>query len=280
MTQPSLNSVVDYGDTMLQMPKSALRIFEMTTSEDVEVEDLVEVIQVDPTFTARLLQSVNSAANSRGIEITSIREAVTRIGMEGLAQLAAMLATVSEVKKLECNLLKIAGYWRHSLTTALIAKSLAKRFGVDADGCFLAGLLHDLGKPIEFHLLGDQMMHVLESSLLGDHEDFADAEQNLLGFSHSDVGALIGERWNLPVLVIEAIRFHHQPDLAERYVDEVAVVALANAMESLVIDDEFEDYDKFEVISGRIDQRFRLELSEVFEVLKIARASAESMMEA
>lgn len=264
---------------MLQMPKSALKIFELTTSEDTEIDDLVAAIQIDPTFTARLLQSVNSAAFSRGVEVTSIRGAVSRIGRERLAQLAAVMATVSEVKKLECKLLKTAGYWRHSLTAAITARELAIRFEIDADACFLGGLLHDLGKPVEFHLLGDRMLKVLDKTLLDDLIDISVAEEDELGFSHSEIGAQIAERWNLPSLVVESIRFHHHPERAESHPNEVAIVALANAMEAIEVDEDYEDFDHFELICERVDARFRLERSEALEIVSLARAEAKKIMQ-
>lgn len=252
MSAVSLEAVVSYGDTMLQMPRSALAIFEMALSETTEIDDLVDNIQIDPTFTARLLQQVNSPIYSRGSEVTSVRDAVMRVGREQIAQIAAVLAIASEVRKLECNLLKTSGYWRHSLTVALIAREIACAVELETEPLFIAGLLHDLGKPIEFHMLGDSMLEVLELSLMEDEPSTTEAEQAVLGFNHSEVGAQMAERWNLPLIVVESIRYHHAPERAEHHPLEVAVVALANAIEHIEIDGDYRDTDAFDAVMDRL----------------------------
>lgn len=275
MTEVSLEAVVGYGDAMLQMPRSALTIFEMALNDETEVDDLVSVIQVDPTFTARLLQQVNSPVYSRGVEVTSIGQAVNRLGREQIAQIAAVLATTAEIRKLECDLLKSSGYWRHSLTVGAIAREIGRARGLDTEPLFIAGLLHDLGKPIEFHMLGDAMMDVLEMSLMNDEPDIASAETEVLGFSHCEVGARMAERWNLPLIVLEAIRFHHAPRLAENYPDEVAVVALANAIEHIEIDEGYQDISALEGVMAGLDASYAIELEDAlaFRELGITEAA-------
>ncbi|MEM6708451.1 MAG: HDOD domain-containing protein [Pseudomonadota bacterium] len=278
VAEVTLDDIVDYGNSMMQMPKSALKVFQLALNDSTTNDQLAAAIEVDPAFTARLLQMVNSAAYSRGTEIVSIRGAVGRIGREQLAQLAAVLATASEVQKLDCDLLKFGSYWEHSLRVALICGELANRFRLEKDLVFVAGLLHDLGKPIEFHRLGDQMLEVLEVSLMDDDPELVLAEDEVLGFNHSTVGAEMATRWGLPAVAIEAIRYHHFPERAESYPTEVGVVALANAIEHIELDGDFEDTDHFLDIRDRVDAALFLEVEEAVQIQTLARARCTQML--
>ncbi|MEM1432542.1 MAG: HDOD domain-containing protein [Pseudomonadota bacterium] len=277
MSEVSLTEVVDYGAAHLSLPKSALSVFQLAVSEETTNQQLVRAIQVDPGLAARLLQKVNTPAFSRGAEVTSLEVAVARLGREQLAQLAAVLATAEEVHRLDCDLYKSQSYARHSVNVGLIAGKIANRFDLQAESIFVAGLLHDLGKPIEFHMLGDQMIEVLDQSLFSDELDLAQAEQEVLGFNHSEVGAALAQQWNLPGIIIECIRYHHRPEAAVEHPEAVAAVALANAIEHMEMEDDFEDLEAFRAMAARTAHLLPVTLEEALVWRLEALESAQKL---
>ena len=113
--------------------------------------------------------------------------------------------------------------WRHSFATALFAREAARRARVDGEAAFMAGLLHDVGKPIVLKVtadLGEQYVDVLGPTLL----------RQVLEEHHLDVGIRLAESWRLPKTVLHAIAFHHDWDRAQESRELVMTVALADSL--------------------------------------------------
>ncbi|MFK7915968.1 MAG: HDOD domain-containing protein [Pseudomonadales bacterium] len=231
--QHTLQSVFATADQTLRLPQSAVTVMELSQAEETEASQLVEAIQIDPTFVARLLRLANSPAYSRGTEVTEIDAAVSRLGFQEIGQLAIVMAAAKEFSKLESELLRTTSFWSHSLTTAVLARKKAAECGLRNGGIFVAGLLHDLGLPVEFSLCGESMIRAMDMSILADDISLLTAEQHVLGFSHPELGAKLCEHWNLPSVVVETVRHHHSPESAEHHREVVALVAWANVVETL-----------------------------------------------
>ena len=122
------------------------------------------------------------------------------------------------------------GLWKHSLACGVTSKLIAKRLGIkNIEEVFIWGLLHDLGKLIlDAHFNRDftnVVNLVQEKGLL-----IRDAEQQILGFDHAELGGIVATKWNLPPALIKAIRFHHSPPLAMESVRIAAIVHLADIL--------------------------------------------------
>ena len=231
--QLKLNTVIDKADSLLRLPDSAMRVFELTQANDTTLDTLVDAIQIDPPLVAKLLRLVNSSLFSRGRDITQIDRAVAILGYQEVGHIAMIMSAAKELEKVETELLRASSFWNHSLTTAILARHAAAQQGVQGSGTFVAALLHDLGLPIQFALCGSEMTDVLDMSLLEDDLDLVQAEQQVLGFDHTEVGAALCKRWQLPDVIEQSARYHHAPQNAALHQETVAIVAWANIVESL-----------------------------------------------
>ena len=122
--------------------------------------------------------------------------------------------------------------WKHSLITAIIAKNINKFLKLEDDeNLFSASILHDMGK-----IILDQYDHANYILALTESSDFdllqnLEAEKKYCGLNHCETGHLIADHWNLPEIISETIRYHHNPqDVAEQYRNIVAVINLANIL--------------------------------------------------
>ncbi len=99
-------------------------------------------------------------------------------------------------------------FWLHSIGTGIAAQVLARRCGHDPEQAFTAGLLHDVGKLVLAVYFEQDFTNVL---LYRDKYDclIREAEEQVLGFDHTEIGSRVARHWKLPTALISAIRFHH-----------------------------------------------------------------------
>lgn len=208
------------------LPEVAWKVLELTSDLYLGVDRLAEVISRDQTLTARILRIANSAFFQRLCEIKTVKHASTVLGnrkIRGIviaASLGGILYRSPQGRRL----------WQHALGVGLAARELAARLSttVDAEEAFVAGLLHDIGKGL-FDYQHPELF-VQAASLASADTDLStiDAERQILGIDHVEVGEQVAEAWNLPESIANAIRFHHDPSASNTHPQLCAVICLAD----------------------------------------------------
>ncbi len=216
---------------------SASSLLAITTREDHNLSEVVDIIKYDANLTAKILKVVNSAAYGLRTEITAIDRAVSLTGETALISLAMNEAADMLYQK------DLTGYegekgdlWRHNLLTGLAAKKIAPhaKDPVSIDVAFTCGLLHDIGKSIISDFLIDTSRKVIQA--LDDKKiaDYQRAERKILGIDHCDAGFELATHWNLPEPLPSAIRYHHHPaDAPQEYRTLVYTVHLGDMLAML-----------------------------------------------
>jgi putative nucleotidyltransferase with HDIG domain len=214
-----------------------MRIIEIIGDESHSNKDLVKIVSSDPVLTTRVLRIANSAAFARRTEITSLARAIMQLGEKMVVGIAIGSCATGVFTN------DLAGYgaekgelWDHSLRTAIAAREIAAyaKNPIKADEAFTAGLLHDIGKAVISEFLYLKAEKMLRKCDEGNFESFRDAEREELGTDHTEVGAVLAKRWNLPESLSEAIEKHHEPARAEeKYRNIVYAVHLGDLMSML-----------------------------------------------
>lgn len=197
---------------LLVLPHAASKVISICGDPNASADDLAMPIQSDSAVAAMVLRRANSAALAGNRRIVSIRDAVVRIGRKETRQLAITMAVYKLFDKQEKSFgFNRYMYWVHALGAGIGAKMLAERVrGIDEQSAFLAGLLHDLGKIVfDDHLNRDYREVLSKASSSG--QRVCKAEQERFMMDHAFMGARIGERWNIPKDITEAIEQHHRP---------------------------------------------------------------------
>ncbi len=174
------------------------------------------MINKDQSLTTRVLRLVNSAFYSLCTDISNVRHAIALLGFKTISQMVLSISVFDVFKGKYGEEFDRQGFWKHSIGCAVISKLIAEKVKYNSeDDCFTAGLLHDLGKVILDQYLHDEMTKVVERTRSGEIS-FVDAEQELMGITHAEIGGQIMESWNIPLPVMVAVRHHHQPLLERR----------------------------------------------------------------
>lgn len=215
---------------LVSPPGVHLKILELSRSARSSITEIGKLVAQDPNLTARLLKLVNSSYYGLSRKVDTVSRAITLIGFRELEHLVAAVSVVSSFSRISISLVNMDTFWRHSLYTALLARSLAQRCRIpDPDRLFFAGLLHDLGSLVMYHQLAKPMAELLLVAE-GDEQALYHAEMEQFGFSHAEVGAEMMDTWNLPTRLRLAVVCHHAPETAGPAGKEAAVVCLAEAM--------------------------------------------------
>ncbi len=218
-------------DGLPPFPATHAEIMKLAKSDESSSEDLAEQIQLDPSFLATILKLANSSYYGFAKKTDSLQTAVTRLGMEEIANLVMSAQVFEKLGGFEegGGGLDMKAFWKHSVGTAFAARAVAKKLQTEVDAAFLGGMLHDLGKVVFDRFFGDYYGSVIEL-VQSDQMSIHQAEMEIIGVSHAEVGGQLAKLWNFSNNFLNSILYHHQPRSARRYQRLVCVVHLADVL--------------------------------------------------
>jgi putative nucleotidyltransferase with HDIG domain len=187
------------------MPRVVVRCLEMIRRPDISLERVAKVLETDPLLAARVVRVANSARFAGLQAATNLLHAITRLGVR---ELEAVFLEAAVRQLFESSDPRIAeacrGIWRHSRAVALVAREVAVLAGAGhAEDAYLAGLLHDVGKPIVAGFLIE-----VERALIGHQTNTwltPASWVEIVQRSHRPVGVSLGKRWQMPEPVMAAL---------------------------------------------------------------------------
>jgi len=209
-----IRKIITRCDTLPSVPAIYSKIIEVLQDPECDTETIGSVIVQDTAMTAKILKLVNSSFFGHGREIVTPSEAVAYLGTDTIKSLLLFENTFSQWPDLNLKGFSVEGLWSHSLHAANAARAVATSEGAERkliDEAYIAGLLHDVGKLVLAVNLTKQYEEVLQLART-DKISMAAAERTVFGSDHADIGGYLLGLWGLPVPVIEAIMFHHNPN--------------------------------------------------------------------
>ncbi|MBI2265004.1 MAG: HDOD domain-containing protein [Armatimonadetes bacterium] len=223
--------ILDRIKDLPTLPFIATRVMEIIGDPHSSALDLANVISTDQALTAKVLRLVNSAYYGFPNPITTITHAVAILGFNTLRSLVLSVATFDLFAKRGQDLIfDRQQLWLHSLAAAVCAKSIARRIAYpNQEEMFVAGLLHDVGKVILDQYLHSEFAQAIESAKT-EKTPMYEAEKKVLGYNHAEIGKLICEKWRLPMILTEAIRYHHDVDAARDNAKIASIVHVADIL--------------------------------------------------
>lgn len=218
--------------SLVTLPDVFIRINRLVEDPNSAMADIARVAGQDPSFTVRLLRVANSSFYGFSSTVDTVQKAVSIIGTSQIRNLALATSVASAFEGLPNTLVSMENFWRHSLYCALAARILAKQARkCDPDALFTAALLHDIGGLVIFNRLPQQakeaLLLVLDSA---DELPVYQAERQVMGFDHAQVGGELARQWKLPKMLEECIEYHHDIWSAAHFPREVALVHIANIL--------------------------------------------------
>lgn len=214
---PTLPTVIERLTRLLQNPKTS-------------AEEVGKAITTDQALAAKVLKLVNSAFYGFPGRISTITHAIVILGFSTVKNvvLTASIFDAFRHKGDGGASFDLDKFWLHSIACGAAASSISKQIGgSEKEECFIAGLVHDLGKLIVCNYLPEEFNLVLrysaENGLL-----LYDAEKKIFDCTHTQIGGYLTERWNLPMNLQNAVKYHHQPSPSHDHYFITAVVHCAD----------------------------------------------------
>ncbi len=192
-------------------PEVVSRLLRKVKEPDVSMDEVALLIEADPGLGTQLLKMVNSALFGLPGKVSSVAKAVSMVGLKEIANLAISYAMAKVVKPPKVSGFDVRLFWRHSLFRGVLARSLARRAGLEPDDAFTAGLMQDIALPILLTDWFDVYRRVYEQWLEG-KDRLHRLETRELSWNHAQAGAWIAKNWELPDLLVCAIGFHVLPN--------------------------------------------------------------------
>jgi HD-like signal output (HDOD) protein len=192
--------------------------------------EIARVLEMDTDLSARLLRMVNSAFYRLASPVETISRAVTVIGMLDLRDLAMLTVARRLFTGIPGDLMNTRRFWRDAVATGVFAGLIGRRCNLlHAERVLVMGVIHNIGLLAICQHLPVQAREILFIAD-GDHEVLAAAEQEILGYTHQDVGEALLRRWRLPESLCQVAANHHRPERAEAHALEVAIVHVASVL--------------------------------------------------
>jgi putative nucleotidyltransferase with HDIG domain len=212
MHESNLERILNEVKSFPGMPATAARLMPLLQRPNAGVDQIEEILRYDPGLTANLLKLTNSAYFGLPSQIHSVRQAVLLLGWRRLLQLVMTMCMSAIMKQ------PVPGYdlprgelWRHSVSVSVAADLLVTSLSItEADEVFTAALLHDIGKMALGNYVAEDLGKINAMAAKG--ISFEVAEYVVLGMNHATIGARILENWSLPQELVNAVRWHHDPD--------------------------------------------------------------------
>ena len=212
-TRPFVEVIKEHLDSeSLNLPMFhpiALKLQGILGTKDFTIEQVVALIIKDQALTSQVLRLANSAFFSGLAKVTTITEAVVRLGAREIASVAMLASQQNSYNNLTLPELKSHSQmlWRHAIGSAIGSRWLCERTGYKqlAQEAFIAGLLHDIGS-----LLILKVVEGIQLSESGTKALSRELTTEIMGAMHADTGYELMLKWNLPELYCIIVRDHHK----------------------------------------------------------------------
>ena len=219
------NRIEKLGD-LPTLPHVVQRLASMIGRPTVSTEEIGSLIEKDQVLAAKVLRLANSPFYGFPSRIGSVPHAVIVLGLNVVKGLTLCASALSIMKDAGMDQL-----WRHSLGVAITANLLATRLEIkNHEELFVAGLLHDIGKVVLYVKWPEVGAGIKEAQRADGKRSLFDAEQDVTGLSHADIGGCLANAWHLPIMLREPILYHHNPTLSKEAPLQTAIVHVADIL--------------------------------------------------
>lgn len=200
------------AEDLWSVPAHTTKILAMLSAPETPPEAVCAEIEKDPGLSVQCLRVVNSSPYGLGSRIASLKRAVVMLGYPLTRRLVSVSALTTKLGRPHGEVdFSLRDFWRRCLSVAHGAQQVAaaSRQG-SPDEHFTAGLLHSIGKLVEYQYLRPQLRLIL-AELRATGAPWIAIERRVLGATYAEIGACLCERWRFPAPIVEAARRHLEP---------------------------------------------------------------------
>lgn len=249
------------------LPHVLIKLLNACHEDNVCFDTLTDIISKDASLSARLISVANSPAYGKAGHLTSHKQILLYLGLETIKSIAITASVqqfFSNYSKEKSHFLK--KFWKHTLYTGIVAKSLAKLTSYEnAEEAYLAGLMHDIGQLIFVNYSQKEYSSMVRSHTSND--SLLASELEKYNITHDELGAKLLQLWGVPDVMSDAIKYHHAS--AEDILEAHQLVKIINLSNKLTTSDRLSS-------ALEIDYEHRLfDLSDSVLMDVLSKATAE-----
>ena len=219
-----LNALLGQPVALPSLPRTVALLMNELAQREPSLRRLNLLFGSDPVLAARLLELANAPAHQLTRQVAGISEALVLLGSAPLQTLVSS-ATLGTAARAVPGI-NLQQFWRYSLHTAKLARSLAGVVFQNPTAAYTAGLLHGLGELL-IHLGNPQKAQSMNTLVLPLDMRRGKIEQRILGYSYTHVSAALAQRWLLPQVVVDALQYQAAPFENTAYEPLAGVIHLA-----------------------------------------------------
>ncbi len=226
-----IDQILQSIEGLAPFPMVVQRAIQLIEDPKTSAQNLVDVLQFDPSITANVLKLCNSAYFGLRKKVFSLREAIVMVGFDPLMEIILSQESLRVLKDPCIGYdLEQADLWKHSVACALLSRIISERLNQKTTLIhFTAALLHDIGKIILGQFFKDYFGQIKEL-VRENHIPFTEAEREVLGIDHAELGGKVAEHWKFPTPLLLAIQYHHTPALIPEYCEIVELISLCDVV--------------------------------------------------
>lgn len=193
------------------IPKVISDVLRLLDSQTTSMTVLNSAISKDHSLVTKILSIANSPLYGLQRKVSTIDFAILILGFSELRNIVSVLALIESFKNKSDKYLDHRDFWLHSFLIGNAAKKIAEDLGFNNSGeAFIAGFLHEIGVSI-IHRFFHSSFITITNKVNYENMSFRDAELLTLGMTHEEIGAYMLEKWNFPLILADAVRYHHNP---------------------------------------------------------------------
>jgi putative nucleotidyltransferase with HDIG domain len=207
------NRLLEAARQLTPLPAATAKLTSLSSQSDADLRVVSEVIASDPVMTLKILKAANSAASGSAMRITTVNDAMLRLGLGMVVSLALSGHTANLMRRMLAPYRLTPGeLWHHAVASSCAAEVLLTFSPTGLPPLIVpTALLHDIGKPVIEQAFTEAEAQAFLRIQTEKNLDAFHAEMQLLGGSHADVGATVARHWRLPETMARCIQLHHSP---------------------------------------------------------------------
>lgn len=272
-TAPPLDTLLA-GAQLPALPQSAIRLLELSQDPDNGPAEFAVPIEADPGLTGQVLRFVNSSYFGFSREISSVKLAITLVGVRTVKNFALWSAVFSLMPNPKCGSFNLKNLWQDSLRRAIFARMMGKQLGLkDSEDLFAAALLQDMAVPLLSKEMANEYVKLIDGRDNGQRR-LSDLERDRFGWTHAEAAGVMARGWSLPEQFADLVETHldWQRWTGEEELNPGRVSVSLSGLLPAATDPTWVDQESFEQTYRLLDPGTFSPLAKLFEQVDVQYA--------
>lgn len=209
MNQSEFYRKLDKIRDLPTLSEVAVELNSLLNCPETTIDQVSDTIKKDQAIVGKMLQLVNSSFFGLKEKVTTVPRAVVFLGFNTVKNVLISVSIIDSIKDFRGNGIDLKAFWQHAVSCAVVSKHLSSHSRIgQPEEAFTAGIVHDIGKLVLARFFPKEFLEILKRSANG--HSFYQAESEVIPVRHDEIGAYLAERWQLPKIICDAIRYSHE----------------------------------------------------------------------